>query len=341
MAHIFRADNQNKKELDDYINQHVEQQRRVHEVGKAKRPRQRFISVCVIIACIAVAAMLVFKEGLLSDIRWGAMDVLARWSDGLWVAGTGGKSIFHLAIQLVCKALSLVCLVLTWVAPLLVPVALFALLAVISFLAYGAYLNASGEFDEEKARADAEGKMDDELQRIKAGVVGEEAALNIVSALSDECYIFTNLVVKYDGEDNETDLIVVSPTGLTMVEVKNYSGLLMGDLSDREFIHRKYLKNGTYTDDTARNPVKQVGAPIYKLAHYLKDQGITITVRRCALFVNENVQFQLTDRAGLSKDCPLYLKDSPEFLTYLHRSGSRALRPGDINRIVEALKKQM
>ena len=341
MAHIYQARNENREKVEAFIHQQVQQQWKAHEAKKATRPRRRIISICILVACAAAAAMLIFKEGLLSSIRWGAMDVLARWSDGLWVAGTGGKSIFHLAIQLVCKALSLICLVLIWVAPLLVPVLLFALLAVIAFLAYGAYLNASGEFDEEQARADAEGKMGDELQRIKAGVVGEEAALNVVSALSDECYIFTNLVVKYDGEDNETDLIVISPTGLTMVEVKNYSGLLIGDLSDREFIHRKYLKNGTYTDDTARNPVKQVGAPIYKLAHYLKDRGITVTVRRCALFVNDNVQFQLTDRAGLSKDCPLYLKDSPEFLTYLHRSGSRALRPGDINRIVEALKKQM
>jgi hypothetical protein len=48
--------------------------------------------------------------------------------------------------------------------------------------------------------------------------------------LGDECYVFANLDVKYDGKHKETDLIVVSPTGLTMVEVKNYSGLLMGDL---------------------------------------------------------------------------------------------------------------
>lgn len=341
MAHIFLARSKNKEKVDSFIHRHVEQQRLLYEAGKAKRPRQRILSICVIVACIAAAAMLVFKDGLLSDIRWGAMDVLASWSDDLWVAGTGGKSIFHLAIQLVCKALSLVCLVLTWAAPLLVPVALFALLAVIVFFAYGAYLNASGEFDEEKARADAEGKMDDELQQLKAGVEGEEIALSIVSTLGDECYVFVNLDIQYDGNHNETDLIVVSPTGLTVVEVKNYSGLLAGDLSDREFVHRKYLKNGTYTDDTARNPVKQVGAPIYKLAHYLKDRGITVTVRRCALFTNDNVQFQLTDRSGLSKDCPLYLKNSPEFLTYLHGPGSHSLRPGDINRIVEALKKQL
>ena len=341
MAHIFQARNKNREELEAFIGQQVAQQRLKYEADKAKHPRQRIISICVMVACIAAAALLIFKGGLLSDICSGAKEMLARWSDGLWLAGTGGKSIIHLAIQLVCKALSLICTVLTWVAPLLVPVVLFALLAVIAFFAFGAYCDATGEFDVEKARAKAEEKMDDKLQRIKAGVVGEEVALGIVSKLSDECYVFSNFVAKYDGKDNETDLIVVSPTGLTVVEVKNYSGMLIGDLSDSEFIQRKYHKNGTYTEDTAKNPVKQVGAPVYRLAHYLKDQGITVTVRRCALFVNDNVQFQLTDRAGLSKDCPLYLKDSSEFLTYLHRSGSHTLRPSDINRIVEALKKQM
>jgi hypothetical protein len=245
-----------------------------------------------------------------------------------------------LAFQLVCKALSLICLVLTWLAPLLVPIVLFALLAFIVFLAYGAYLDASGEFNEEEARAKAEENMDDEWHRIKAGVLGEEAALNMVSALDDDCYVFANLDIKYDDKHNETDLIVVSPSGLTVIEVKNYSGLLIGDLSDLEFIQRKYHKNGSFTDDHARNPVKQVGAPIDKLAHYLKGQGITVTVRRCALFVNDNVQFQLTDRAGLSRSCPLYLK-SPEFLTYLHQPGSHSLRADSIRRIVEALKKQM
>ncbi len=341
MAYVFQARNKNREELEAFINQQVQRQRYSYEAGKAKRSRNRIMAICVIVACIAAAAMLVFKDGLLTDIRCMVADVLAHWADGLWIAGNGGKSIFHLAIQLVCKVLSLICLALTWVAPLLVPVVLFALLAVIAFLAFGAYADASDEFDENKARAKAEEKMDDEMHRTKAGVLGEETALNIVSALGNECYVFANLEIKYDGEYNETDLIVVSPTGLTVVEVKNYSGLLIGDLSDLELVQRKYFKNGKYTDGNARNPVKQVGAPIYKLAHYLKGQGITVTVRRCALFVNDNVEFQLTDREGLSGSCPLFHKNSPDFLTYLYRFNSHALQSGDIDRIVAALKKQM
>lgn len=341
MAHIFQSRSENKEKLEAYLSQQVQLQRLDFEKEKASRPRDRAIALVVLAACIIAAALLLFKKGLMTDIRWAVMGVLARWADGLWLAGTGGKSIFHLAIQLVCKALSLLCTVLTWVAPLLVPVALFALVGVIGFFAFCAVAAVSGDFDEAEARAKAESAMDSDWQGIKAGVVGEEMALSMVSALGDECYVFTNLEVKVDGKRNETDLIVVSPSGLTVVEVKNYSGVLSGDLSDRDFLQRKYHKNGECTEKWESNPVSQVSAPIHKLARYLKDEGISISLRRCALFVNENVEFQLTDRKGLAGTCPLFFRNSQEFLNYLHRPGARALSQSAIERIVAALKKQM
>lgn len=341
MAHIFRAQNKNQEEVEAFIHQQVQQQRKAYEEKKAERPKTRILAICVLLACIAAAAILVFKDGLLTDIRLSVEHALARWSDGLWVAGTDGKSIFHLAIQLVCKILSLICLVLSLVSPLLVPVVLFALLSVIAFFAFGFCVAESGEFDEEAARAKAESAMDGELQATKAGVEGEKAALRAISGLSDECYIFANLVVDDGHGHNETDLIVVSPTGLTVMEVKNYSGLLSGDLSDQELIQRKYQKNGSYTEDKARNPVRQMDTPIRRLSHYLRDIGIAVNIRRCALFINENVQFQLTDRAGLGSTCPLFLMGSAELLNYLHTQGDQKLKPAEIQRIVTALKKQM
>lgn len=341
MAHIIQAPNQNKEEIEAYINQYVHKKQLEHEQSKSKRSIAAVIWLLILALCVIAIGALLFKAGLMANIRESVKMTLDRWHNVLWVACAEGKSIFHLVARLVCRLLALIVLLLYFLAPLLVPVLLIGILAAIALFALGAFWSNFSGFDLQEARDEARSKMDDELKRMQAGVDGEERALRAISPLSDECYIFANLDIYYNGGHNETDLIVVSPTGLTVVEVKNYSGELLGDLSDKELIQRKYQSKDEYTEKLESNPVRQIAVPINRLTHYLKDLGISVNIRRCALFVNEKVELHMTDREGLSRTCPLFLLQSPEMLKYLHTDGDHALDSATILRIVDALQKQI
>ena len=75
-----------------------------------------------------------------------------------------------------------------------------------------------------------------EMDIRRSGLEGEEAAQGCLSSLGDDCYVFTNLYIPYEGKDSETDILVVSPAGVTIVEVKNHKGVIRGDVSDRKLI---------------------------------------------------------------------------------------------------------
>ena len=341
MAQIYEARSKNREKLDAYIGQSVEQQRSDYEANKKAMPMRRMIALVITAASLGAIAALLFKEGLMSSLWWGFVDILGGWYDALWAIGSDGKTIFHLALMLICRIPALVLLVLISGAPIVVSVVLYGGLGAIAFFA-GTYILDSFEvFSEEKAVAVAESRMDSEMHRIKAGVEGEELALTYMQALDDSCHVFANVEIEFDNGRNEFDLIVVSPSGVTTVEVKNYSGTLIGDLSDPKFIKRKYRKNGEYSEDEESNPVQQSRIAGRRLENYLKSQGIRVNLRRCALFMNDNVKFQLTDHQGVSGTCPMFLGYSQDFLNYVYPGGTRPRASGEVSRIVDALKKQM
>lgn len=334
MAHIFQAPNENKQIVDAAIEPIISEKRKAFE---SKRPIRLAIWLIVTVLCIGALALLLFKPGLMAGIRDTVSLTLSGWHDWLWAAGTDGKSIFHLALTLLCRLIALIVLLIYLLAPLLVPVVLIGGLGILTLIAITGLLATCSGFDEEAARKEVVSQLDDELQQLSAGVKGEEAALEAVSALGSECCVYANLVVWLDGHKNETDLIVVSPTGLTIVEVKNYSGTLLGDLSQPEITQRKYRKGGEYTEESRSNPVAQIDAPAYKLAQFLKRKGIAVDVRRCALFVHKGVTLKLTDSTGAARNCPVFLRESEEFLRYLHTPHVRTLSDQQIQQIVSAL----
>ncbi len=174
---------------------------------------------------------------------------------------------------------------------------------------------------------------------------GERCALASLEALSDQCHIFTNLDITYNGESCKSDMVVVSPSGVTVVEVNSDSGLLFGDLSENNLVRWKYLdtkvyKGEKYSKEKVQNPVKELGAQVHQLAHYLRDRGVSVYVQSCVLFADEKVQLHVTDYKGLAKNCPLFLINAPELLDYLHSAEHATFTSAMIQQIVEALNTQ-
>lgn len=172
-----------------------------------------------------------------------------------------------------------------------------------------------------------------------------QSALAVLTELSDECHIFTNLNITTNGGTCKYDMVVVSPSGVTVVDVKSDSGLLFGDLSERdlylwEHLNTKTHKEKNHAEKKMPNPVKAMGAQVHKLAYYLKEQGIPVFVQSCVLFANEEIQLHITDHNGLGKNCPLFLINDPALLDYAHSVARPALSPTMIQQIVAALKEE-
>ena len=351
MANIFKGLNENQVKVEAYIAAESATVTAYEAKRSKKRPIVMFF--CILLIAVSAAAVLFafFGPGALETILSTVKDALSQWADQVrftysdvensdYSDESGILSViggFFLILLRMLGALLLDLLAL--ISPVIV---IAGMLAVAGGTIYFA-LSFISEFGwraptPEQIREQVIHRMDGDMRKLLAGLEGEAAELEAVSRLDDNSYIFENLVIWLDDHKNEADLIVVNPSGVTVIEVKNYSGTILGDLSQPELIQRKYKKKGKYTDDEADNPVRQIEGPAGKLEAFLARKGIPVAVRRCALFTNENVNLQVSDAKGLSRTCPLFLLGSTELLPYLHTDYQRSLDHAQILQIVSALK---
>lgn len=180
------------------------------------------------------------------------------WMEGLHAAGTVWLTGAETAVRF---------------APMLLPAVIgIFLLALLLRLAYAAH----GGF-----------------RRIKAGVDGERSALKLARKLPKSCHVFVNKHICFDGGRSETDLILVGPGGVAVVEVKNLSGRISGQAGDKELTRVK----GHQKPEMIRNPAKQVAVHVRRLGKYLRAEGLEVWVVPCVAFVNSRASIAITGTA--------------------------------------------
>lgn len=124
-----------------------------------------------------------------------------------------------------------------------------------------------------------------------AGVAGEDKAMKILAnGLPDTYFCINNAIIWYENRHNELDLIVIGPSGVYIVEVKNTSGRIFGSYSSKTLQQEK--KNET---KDMRNPVQQVRTHADILSRFLKANGIRTWVQGVVFFVNPKCTPQITD----------------------------------------------
>ena len=127
-----------------------------------------------------------------------------------------------------------------------------------------------------------------------AGKRGEAAAANIIrSVLRKGDLLLTNVEIDCDGKKTELDNVIVNKNGVFIIEVKNYSGSLVGCESDFEWYKYHTSRGGNVYVKTVKNPIRQVKRQIYILAHYLEYFGIDVYVCGYAIFLNDNCRFRV------------------------------------------------
>ena len=141
--------------------------------------------------------------------------------------------------------------------------------------------------------------------RYKAGLDGEERVQNLVSELPDSYVGITNAKVCYQNKSSELDMVVVGPTGIFVIEVKNHKGTICGNYNDQYLCYNKISSGGNCYQSSMYNPVRQVGTHTYRLSHFLKANGVTNWINSIVYFANPQAIVELngTEEGAKVFDC--------------------------------------
>ena len=318
-----------RKELFDRM---LENDKADYEMRVAAHKRAIPIRLGVIALCIALIAVLVLCPDIVQSIQSAADTVISGWEEALGDAMRDEMTKSHediggILLNLLLGLLSLIASGLLWLvhtlSGVLVYILCFGAPAVAAFfVARGLRAPRKPDldrtFDEEDKMRWIREDLPDDMKILKSGLEGEERALELLSRLDDDCHIYTNLMIRYDGRVSETDVIVVAPNNVTIVEVKNYRDELRGDWSD-EHITIEAARGSTVHENQVYNPVRQVATHAWRLGQYLRENSLIAAVNRCVFFVNEEVQlYMMTDEKDALIQCPVFeSRDLPDLLAYL------------------------
>lgn len=343
MAHIHQARNDLELKLEQAKAQR-KQKYQIHNEESRKSDKRWAIAFAILLAvCIIGFIWLVRDIEIGLAVRYWVQSkleiateylVAVQWG-GDWLENAFGRGfftvIFDIIIWLVLWIPKILLIVLGIVGAIVMPsvarITLYVLpliLGVFSVLAI-IVLMSGYEYT---------GSESDEEQIIRAGLEGEQSALRLMKKLGNDCHVYTNLRIPYDGGESETDLIVVSPAGVTVIEVKNYKGTITGDASDDSLTQ---IKGRQGDSKTVQNPIRQVGTHVYRLAGYLRSKGIRTYVRNCVLFVNENAVVDLQDRQGALDKCPVFTVTTIKALYTYVSAGETVLNSTYLQRTVDTL----
>ena len=123
----------------------------------------------------------------------------------------------------------------------------------------------------------------------EAGKLGEAYAQSVIrSLLRLDDILLCNLLIEYDDMQAELDNLVINENGIFIIEVKRYSGVLVGAEDDLEWLKIHVSQGGNEYHKYVRNPIRQVKRQTYILSSILKSFGVYEYVKPYVFFVNEN-----------------------------------------------------
>ena len=123
----------------------------------------------------------------------------------------------------------------------------------------------------------------------RAGIRGEEIATSAIeSVLRDGDYLFTNVNVEFEGRPAELDNVIVNQFGVYIIEVKNYSGYIIGNEEDFEWQKYKTTDAGNTYEGLVKNPIRQVRRQIDILARHLRSHGINAWIKGYVILLRDN-----------------------------------------------------
>lgn len=330
MAHIHASHNDLEDKLREAARKREERRWEEHLKDRKEFNARRPFFLLLSAACILAFAYLVwrpeipravqlwFAEDLVDKIYTKMYEIPADSYYNMWLGHTW--SLVYLLSELLLPIVGWLVWLLMYILPLLIG----------SYLLMVFWHKEKLDDPLPEMTSDEEFLLDlketmeetyDDLGILMAGVEGERKALEYLDSLADDCHIYTNLRIPYNGAESETDMVVVTPAGVTIVEVKNYKGTIWGDTSDKNLVQ---TKDDQDEESEKYNPIRQVGTHAYRMAGYLRTHGVQTYVRTCVFFVCEDVILELTDREKiLVSKCPVFkVQDVGRLRYYLQSNDS-------------------
>ena len=363
MAIIHQGKNGLREKLNNYYEDRLQQNKRFfykqieeQKEAYARRVKNYRKAIPVRIAVLAVAigliVLLVLQPEFIGSLQNAAHDLVTGWEESLGDAMRSrmvkeSEGIGEILLNLLLPLLSLIAGALLWL--LRVSSGVFVLLILFGVPACIAFFAAKGlipprklyfdeKFDEAAARERIQNEsLSGDMRIIKVGLDGEEKALELLSRLGDDCHIYTNLMIPYDGKVSETDIIVAAPHNVTIVEVKNYQDDLVGDWSDEHIVLEAERGDTTHRNEIY-NPVRQVATHAYRLSNYLREHNASAKVNRCVFFVNESIYLnQMKDANNALGECPVFERYQLEALLEYVRGQRKGKSDNQAVRLLNAL----
>ncbi len=137
---------------------------------------------------------------------------------------------------------------------------------------------------------------------LSSGVIGEDKTIELARALPDSFFALNNVVVEYDGKYSELDLVIVGRNGVFVIETKNHTGTIIGDVSDKNIKQYKGGQSGGNYAKELYNPVKQVSTQVFRLSRYLQSKGVSCWTQGIVLFTNPDANVYISG----SSDIPVF-----------------------------------
>ena len=169
-----------------------------------------------------------------------------------------------------------------------------------------------------------------EQREIKsAGNRGEAYFNNMLkSILRNDDVLIKNACLNVNGKEAEIDSLIINNNGIFIVEVKNYNGMLYGDIDDFEWTKEKISPGGNVFYKQVKNPIKQIKRQTYILSQFLKENNIRIWISGYAYFVNGNSPV----------DDESVIDDIDELDRIIHTPGNKFYDDRLIHKVIKALK---
>ncbi|KZY43421.1 hypothetical protein A3732_14340, partial [Oleiphilus sp. HI0050] len=128
-------------------------------------------------------------------------------------------------------------------------------------------------------------------QTLRAGAVGEDITMNVLSHLPDSYTIYNQVDLPNEKSRtgfNEADIIVMGPDTVFVIEVKHNNGSIYGTEGDKDWHVQKVGRGGTPYSKTMRNPIAQVKKLVWLLSDDLKKKNGRAWVQGVVVFSNQD-----------------------------------------------------
>jgi len=165
-----------------------------------------------------------------------------------------------------------------------------------------------------------------------AGVKGEENTLETLSLLPDVYFVICDVTLCVKNKTAQIDYIVVGPTGIFIIECKNLSGSICGNVNDRYLYKTKNLSNSSYERKEIYNPLFQVATHSKLLSELLFEKKIYNIVSGCVYFSSPKAEVNLSGSCNISVFSKSQRGDN-KLLDFICQGKKEKLTPRQIKRI--------